>query len=598
MYRSVLVTIILPVFLCFVSGTNSVCAQDCDEGWLINGRKELETLIRSESAHETIILADSLWRKIGGTHWEGCDESLWIMYARARALELEKRFQAAIQIYFNLIDHGNKTSKFELVASCHISVARCMEIMVRKDETIRYLDIALKLIQEHNLKILLPYYYVRKSSYFRIFESKDSSMIYAKKALYWSDFYQDTIQQADCYLLLGILFGSTDSSFYYFNEARITFLKLKNYNNAASMVINYIINFSNKGADKMANIWLDTLNNYLSLCDKNSKEYHYNKSFYCIGKAKYFDGIGKVDSARSYGRIGYDHLVMYLNSPDVSGVSQTEIDFFLSKEKERSSIIEKQSKVQQIGLIFTGLTILFILGGLFSNVAKRKKIEEQKELIISKNLELNVSLKKQNLLLSEIHHRVKNNLQLVISLLTLHYNRVKGNNEYKYLEDVSNKVRSIALIHEHLYNKGEFEKIYLVDYLKELLELFRKLESSGNAFDYSVEGPEKIILNLDTVMPIGIICSELINNSLKYAKTSSGSLYIAVEIRCEDDDFILHYQDNGENDECPDQENLKSGMGTILIQSMVRQLQAKASSISLGTSHFQLIFKEKVISKL
>ena len=215
---------------------------------------------------------------------------------------------------------------------------------------------------------------------------------------------------------------------------------------------------------------------------------------------------------------------------------------------------------------------------------------------MEQNNQLNKYLEQQQLLLSEVHHRVKNNLQLVISLLTLHYNKIKNKTDFHYLEEIANKIRSIALIHEHLYNSGEFERIELSSYVKELLEHYLALHTSAQTFEYRLEADSPIYLNLETTMPIGIICTELISNSLKYARREDAGLLLEFKLSTLENKYILKYQDNGKVNSVISNKN--EGMGILLIESMVRQLQAQSSSSAIGTSSFNLIFQEKKISQV
>ena len=95
-------------------------------------------------------------------------------------------------------------------------------------------------------------------------------------------------------------------------------------------------------------------------------------------------------------------------------------------------------------------------------------------------------------------------------------------------------------------------------------------------------------------MPIGIICTELISNSLKYARREDVTLLLEFKLNAFENKFILKYQDNGIVPSV--KSSNKEGMGTMLIESMVRQLQAQSSSSAFGTSSFNLIFQEKKVS--
>lgn len=159
------------------------------------------------------------------------------------------------------------------------------------------------------------------------------------------------------------------------------------------------------------------------------------------------------------------------------------------------------------------LLLLILLWFMYKNRSKTKQISIQNTIIHENNIALLESLNKQNVLLSEVHHRVKNNLQLVISLLTLHGHNTDNRSVKNYLDDLSRKVYSIALIHEQLYRSGDFEKIDTKEYINELTSNFKILQDNRGQVEFQTE-LDHISLNLETVLPLGIICSELISNSL------------------------------------------------------------------------------------
>ena len=210
-------------------------------------------------------------------------------------------------------------------------------------------------------------------------------------------------------------------------------------------------------------------------------------------------------------------------------------------------------------------------------------------------------MRRQSLLLSEVHHRVKNNLQLIIGLLDLHgkYSGEKGNGSL--LVEVSNKVRSISLIHEQLYGEGDFDKIDIEDYLTSLVQNFRELPSETDEPDFLFD-IEKLELSIDTVLPIGIICAELMSNSVKYAAKPNAKLKISIKLETNDDMQIFTYQDNGpgytilEGDKA-NGHNEKS-IGLYIISSMVRQLKADQFIYNDLGAVFRMTFLEKRTSRL
>jgi two-component sensor histidine kinase len=170
-------------------------------------------------------------------------------------------------------------------------------------------------------------------------------------------------------------------------------------------------------------------------------------------------------------------------------------------------------------------------------VAQRMKVEDQ----------LRASLKEKEVLLGEIHHRVKNNLQVIISLLALQSRAVKDEKVAGALQDSQNRVRSMALIHEQLYRSGELSRIDYRAYLRTLTEeLLRSYSPDTDSISLEMDVDE-IYLGIKTALPCSLIISELVSNCLKHAFGRDGPKLIKVSLRrLTDGKYRLVVEDNGQ----------------------------------------------------
>jgi two-component sensor histidine kinase len=191
----------------------------------------------------------------------------------------------------------------------------------------------------------------------------------------------------------------------------------------------------------------------------------------------YFHAHGIKDSVNHY-----TLLINQAKEKEKSFVNQGKIesnfiDFALANEKAKSDTIKKNNTYLRYGLIIISSLLLIIFWLFYRNIIQIKKIKEQYFTINNKNLDLNELLIKQNVLLSEVHHRVKNNLQLVISMITVLSKKLTGEDQIQLLRDVTNKIHSMALIHEQLYKKNDFDTIELGEYFNELAENFKSIQA-------------------------------------------------------------------------------------------------------------------------
>jgi len=240
--------------------------------------------------------------------------------------------------------------------------------------------------------------------------------------------------------------------------------------------------------------------------------------------------------------------------------------------KSRNEILASQNELEQRVLERTQ-ELENLNTQLSSEIITRATAEEK----------IKASLQEKEVLLKEIHHRVKNNLQVISSLLYLQSNKIKEIEYKDIFNESQNRIKSMALVHEKLYKSEDLAGIELSDYIHSLVN---SLMRSYNVNSQKVKpeiSVEDINLSIDKCIPFGLIINELVTNSLKYAfiGRDSGLLKIVVN-RVENDKINFSIQDNGIGmPEDFDIKNLKS-LGLRLVQTLVTQLE--------GT--FQLNFNE------
>ncbi|MCX9085912.1 MAG: ATP-binding protein [Candidatus Methanoperedens sp.] len=172
----------------------------------------------------------------------------------------------------------------------------------------------------------------------------------------------------------------------------------------------------------------------------------------------------------------------------------------------------------------------------------RNHLEEMVEI---RTLQLNKSLQEKEALLREIHHRVKNNMQIVSSLLLLQTQNIKDQKYINIFNDSNNRILSIALIHEKLYQSKNFESVDVKDYIHELAS--NLLNSYGRTGNIKLEiDVENITLDINNSVPCGLIINELLMNSLKYAFPNGRQGTIKITFKQKDNNMLqLTISDDG-----------------------------------------------------
>ncbi|HIJ54377.1 MAG TPA: PAS domain S-box protein [Planctomycetes bacterium] len=197
------------------------------------------------------------------------------------------------------------------------------------------------------------------------------------------------------------------------------------------------------------------------------------------------------------------------------------------------------------------------------DITERKKAEEQ----------LKTSLKEKEVLISEIHHRVKNNLQVMSSLFKLQSEYIRDKRMLEMLKQSQNRIRAMALIHEKLYQSENVARIDFADYVRSLTGyLFRLYEVSSDAIALKINTGE-VSLGIDAAVPCGLIVSELVSNSLKHAFPAGKEGQIRIEFHSDKDNhFTLIVSDNGVGlPKAMDLPNTKS-LGLQLVNMLTGQL--------------------------
>jgi len=207
----------------------------------------------------------------------------------------------------------------------------------------------------------------------------------------------------------------------------------------------------------------------------------------------------------------------------------------------------------------------------------------------NKQRKLEQSLQEKKVLLKEIHHRVKNNMQIISSLLSLQRGCVEGDETINVLRDSQGRVRSMAMIHENLYQSPTLSNINFKNYIKELVKVI--LISYGCRDIEIMLEVENIRLDIDTAIPCGLIINELVTNSVKYA-FPQGKGVINIKLKSFQDELELIIADNGIGLPLDFDYNKINTLGLQLVDSLVKQLNGQITIESNLGSEFKMKFKE------
>lgn len=190
-------------------------------------------------------------------------------------------------------------------------------------------------------------------------------------------------------------------------------------------------------------------------------------------------------------------------------------------------------------------------------------------------LALQTSLREKDALLKEVHHRVKNNLQVITSLLRLESGRNQLPDVKRVLGDMQGRVRSMALLHESLYRNGSFAAVDLANYLKQLCtQAFRTLNLRPGHIQLELD-LQPIHVEMDQALPCGLLVNELISNCLKHAFPEGHSGTVQVSLHIEGQSATLQVSDNGVGLPADFAELSRNSLGLQLVSDLAGQLGAR-----------------------
>ncbi|SHJ27733.1 sensor histidine kinase [Pseudozobellia thermophila] len=251
---------------------------------------------------------------------------------------------------------------------------------------------------------------------------------------------------------------------------------------------------------------------------------------------------------------------------------------------------EVSSGAQDLFSLASILFSVYLLGWIFG----KNLLETHHNLYRSKS-EIEKRIDEQEMLLREVHHRVKNNLQTVSSLLNLQAKNSDNQQIKELIKGSQNRVLSMAMIHEMLYLRQNLSKIEFKIYVQELTEyLIKSLNDQQHDIDLVLDIPD-VQLGIDTAIPLGLLINETVTNSLKYGFVESrkGCITISLKRNEANDTYTLLVSDDGAGfPEHTDYRNTKS-LGLKLIHNLARQLHGSVRRIKAakGTC-YSITFKD------
>jgi two-component sensor histidine kinase len=529
----------------------------------------------------------------------------WLLITKLRNYsEIDKAsfYNNKLKQYIDLFDERtNDVKKANLLLSNHQVVLYLIEGNVEKGKALctKNLSLANKL-QDSILQIVylnhLCDFLIEDRDIDGFIKNSELSLSLESESSNKSPYYIQTLEKLiDAYLFKG---GFNKRVYELLN---IIYSNKKTQKFSYSLYANFLRNLPENSNYTQKIFTQFNVNNYISFCNfiehdaKNALDQ--NQYYFILDQAsKLLETKGFLKEAIDY-KTKCVQLTRKIYSEDLSNSLANYRTETAIKNKE----IELEHQKEKYELLVAGSILsLLILAALVFAVYKKNK---QRKLLKTKNTQiikqrdaLRKKEKEKDLLLKEVHHRVKNNFQIVSSLLELQSKEIKDPKARELAFDGRNRIKSMALIHQKLY-QNESNLIEFDEYLKLLVSETNAMYSSNKSIETFIES-EKVLFDVDTAIPLGLIVNELVTNAYKHAFETNKKNDLTIKLSKEIDKYKLVISDNGPGlKNNIDVKSLKS-LGLKLVSRLVKQLQGTLIVKNQKGAYFEILFKDKKLKEL
>jgi len=317
--------------------------------------------------------------------------------------------------------------------------------------------------------------------------------------------------------------------------------------------------------------------------------------------------LGEVYQGQKKWKEAYQMKSLYVLMRDSVKNEETELDLIRQKAKydmdklmREKELLEKEKNIQELlsnrnRLIAISFIVAFILVLILVIIIYKggRKKDMINELLEKQKTEAERKTEEKNTMLKEIHHRVKNSLQVISSLLRLQSNEFDDEYVKTKFEEAQNRVISIARLHEQMYNSENLKEININTHFTPLIEELVK--------DYQVNTKVKLDINLPhvnmgskTLIPLGLMMNEIISNSLKYAFVDRKEGTIKVHItHLNENEYVLLIGDDGVGIPSDFDVEESSSLGMQLIHVFTEQLNGKIEQLTKKGAYFKITFENQ-----
>lgn len=476
----------------------------------------------------------------------------YVLSMLAWVYESKGDYVTASQLLFRKIKIDEKNNDSVITMSAYFDLASNYLHLNKYEEAEKIMNNWYPFIKRINSHIRLMDYYINKALIVKNRNRSDSAFYYYNKEKSVAFEIKNNFWIADAYAAIGKLYAekkdcnnalsNLDSAYYYYNINH-------QFKELASVNCKKIICLLNTGKKQQAKTAIEEAEMFL-------KSFISNTSYLEYYQARY-----TYDSICENWQSAFKHLNLYHHLHNrIFNASNTQqmLEMQIRHEADKREAYLSEKNITVIWyLIILAVFTLSLAGLIIQLTLKNKKIKRLNDI--------------QSTMLNEIHHRVKNNLQLISGFMQLQFHKTTDSKGRDVLEESIDNIHAVSLVHENLYNQTS-DLVSIKTYVPGLCANINSIIKSLVEPNINIHCDE-IMLNIDQTIPIGLMLNELITNSVKYAFNKPKNAVNKIEIRItqKDKEIRVLYTDNGSGFNV--EEISKTSIGLKLIKMLVQELQ-------------------------
>ena len=316
-----------------------------------------------------------------------------------------------------------------------------------------------------------------------------------------------------------------------------------------------------------------------------------------LGQANLYAKLKDYKKAFEFGKLALDISQDINDQAKTDAIARMSAEFETERIEAQNSLLQETQKRQTAQLkqqryLIAGVLVVLLLIVAIMLIIQRNGLKLKKA-----NAQVEKSLEQKELLLKEIHHRVKNNLQVVSSLLDLQSRGIEDEKALYTFMEGQNRVKAMALIHQKLYQNEDLATIDFAEYAEQLMTELASIYAGSGKVKGSVKSAQKANFDIDTAIPLGLILNELISNAYKYAfQEGEGELSISIE-DLGNGKHQLTVSDSGLGLPQDFDFNKAKSLGLRLVRRLAKQLYGSVEYSNIGGAKFVINFTDTLQRK-